>query len=159
MSRDNQRGDKVTRFEYWHPIWPLMTHIHTGAGGFFTKHWIAYLLLIPKIWTIKLFMNSGQIRHLNSKTADLDCWYYSRLYQKLKLLICDLIFTTFVKNPYCQVPELPEVWWPWMVLFWITAFHKLKNPDELGIGWRPDFTNEASDVVFYILSISPFNSR
>ena len=40
----------------------------------------------------------GQIRVLNDKTTDLD-WYHSRLFWKLKFLIRDLLFTTFVKNP------------------------------------------------------------
>ena len=43
-------------------------------------------------------MNRGQIRVLNDKTTDLD-WYHSRLFWKLKFLIRDLLFTTFVKNP------------------------------------------------------------
>ena len=47
---------------------------------------------------IKLFMNKGQIRFLNSKTTDLD-WYNSRPNGKLKLLIHDLLFATFVKPP------------------------------------------------------------
>ena len=49
---------------------------------------------------IKLFVNRGQIdqRLVNSKATNLD-WYYSRHYQKLKLLVRDLLFMTFVKNP------------------------------------------------------------
>ena len=66
--------------------------------GFSQKGWIAYLLPIRKIWTIKLFVNRGQIRLLDSKTTDLD-WNYSRPQWKLKFLIRDLLFTTFVKNP------------------------------------------------------------
>ena len=60
------------------------------------EDFIAYLLFICKIWTIKLFMNRRQIRFLNSKTTDLD-WHYSRPYQKLKFLIRDLLFTTLRK--------------------------------------------------------------
>ena len=56
------------------------------------------MLPIRKIWTIKLFVNRGQIRLLDSKTTDLD-WNYSRPQWKLKFLIRDLLFTTFVKNP------------------------------------------------------------
>ena len=56
------------------------------AGGFFRKGWIACLLLIRKIWTIKLFVNRGQIRLLNSTPTDLH-WCYSRHNQKLKLSI------------------------------------------------------------------------
>ena len=37
-----------------------------------------------------------QIRLLNSKSTDLD-WYYSKYFWKLKLLIHDLLFTTFMK--------------------------------------------------------------
>ena len=51
------------------------------------------MLPIRNIWMIKLFMNRGQIRLLNSKTTDLN-WYYSKPYQKLKLLIRNLLFTT-----------------------------------------------------------------
>ena len=47
---------------------------------------------------IKLFMNKGQIRFLNSKTTDLD-WYNSIPNWKLKLLIHDLLFATFVETP------------------------------------------------------------
>ena len=43
-------------------------------------------------------MNRGQIRFLNSKSTDLD-WYYSKYFWKLKKLIRDLLFTTFVKKP------------------------------------------------------------
>ena len=46
---------------------------------------------------IKLFVNRWQIRLLNSKSTDLD-GYYSRPYQKLKFLICDLLFVVFVKS-------------------------------------------------------------
>ena len=81
----------LTRFE-------SAFHWRRGAGGFFTKGWIAYLLLIRNIWTIKLFTNREQIRILNSKSTDLD-WYYSRLFGKLKRLIGDLLFATFVKYP------------------------------------------------------------
>ena len=35
---------------------------------------------------------------LNSKSTDLD-WYYSKNNWKLKLLIRDFLFTTFVKKP------------------------------------------------------------
>ena len=47
---------------------------------------------------IKLFTNRDQIRLLNSKSTDLD-WYYSKHFWKLKLLIRDLLFTTFMKTP------------------------------------------------------------
>ena len=50
---------------------------------------------------IKLIVYMGQIRLLNSKTTDLD-WYYSRSDQKLKLLIRNLLFTTFVETPSVQ---------------------------------------------------------
>ena len=43
-------------------------------------------------------INRGQIRFLNSKTTDFD-WYYSRHHQKLKFLICDLLFKPFEKDP------------------------------------------------------------
>ena len=43
-----------------------------------------------KICKIKLFMNRGQIRLRNGKTADLDCCY-PRRNQKLKFLIRDLL--------------------------------------------------------------------
>ena len=46
---------------------------------------------------IKLFTNKEQIRLPNNKSTDLD-WYYSNHNWKLKLLIRDLLFTTFVKN-------------------------------------------------------------
>ena len=49
----------------------------------------------------KLFTNREQIRLLNSKSTDLD-WYYSKHFWKLKLLIGDLLFTTFMKNPPVQ---------------------------------------------------------
>ena len=64
------------------------------------KGWITYLLLIPKSWTIKLFMNRGQIRLLNSrsKVTDLD-FYYSRHNQKLKFLIGNLLFMPYVTSP------------------------------------------------------------
>ena len=52
---------------------------------------------IRKFWMIKPFTNRGQIRLLNSKITDLD-WYYSRHHQKLKFLICDLLFTPLVKD-------------------------------------------------------------
>ena len=55
------------------------------------------LLLICLIWMIKLFMNRGQIRLLNSKTTDLD-WNCSKLICKLKFLIPDLLFMPFVKK-------------------------------------------------------------
>ena len=63
------------------------------------------MLHIRNIWMIKLFTNREQIRPLNSKSTDLD-WNYSIPYWKLKLLICDLLFTTFVKNP----PSGMEQW-------------------------------------------------
>ena len=47
---------------------------------------------------IKLFTNIEQIRLLKSKSTDLD-WYYSKHFWKLKLLIRDLLFATFMKNP------------------------------------------------------------
>ena len=37
-------------------------------------------------------------RAVNSKSTDLD-WFYSIYFWKLKLLIRDLLFTTFMKNP------------------------------------------------------------
>ena len=46
-------------------------------------------------------MNKGKIRLLNSKSTDLD-WNYSRHNQKLKYLVRDLLFMTFVKKT--QVP-------------------------------------------------------
>ena len=46
---------------------------------------------------IKLFTNGTQIRLLNSKSTDLD-WYYFKHFWKLKLLIHDLLFTTFMKK-------------------------------------------------------------
>ena len=39
-----------------------------------------------------------QIRLLNNKSTDLD-WYYSKYFWKLKLLIRDLLFMTFMKKP------------------------------------------------------------
>ena len=39
---------------------------------------------------IKLFVQTGQIRLLNSKTTDLDL-HYSEYYQKCKILTCDLL--------------------------------------------------------------------
>ena len=39
--------------------------------GFSTKGGTAYLFIIRKIWKIKLVMNSGSIRFLNSKATDL----------------------------------------------------------------------------------------
>ena len=71
-------------------------------GGFFTKVmnslYTPYSLPIRNIWTIKLFRNRKQIWFLNNKSIDLD-WYYSKHNWKLKLIIRDLLFTTFVKNP------------------------------------------------------------
>ena len=72
--------------------------VSNHSGRFFTKGWLAYLLLIRKIWMIKLFMNKGQIRLLNSKTIDLD-WYYSRPNQKLKFLILQLLFMSYSDFP------------------------------------------------------------
>ena len=65
---------------------------------------MAYLLRIRKIWTVKLFTNREQIRLLNSKSTDLD-WYYSRHYWKLKSLVRDLLFITFVNHhpPPCKI--------------------------------------------------------
>ena len=59
---------------------------------------MTYLLPIRNIWTINLFTNREQIRLLNSKSTDLD-WYYSKNNWKLKLLIRDLLFMTFVDPP------------------------------------------------------------
>ena len=60
---------------------------------------IAYLLIIPNILTIKLFVNREQISLLNDKTNDLER-YYSRYYGKLNSSFADLLFMTFVeKNP------------------------------------------------------------
>ena len=39
---------------------------------------------------------------LSSKTTDLD-WYYSRPFQKLKSVIRDLLYRTFVKTPLCII--------------------------------------------------------
>ena len=47
----------------------------------------------------QLTYSRGQIRLSNGKTTDLD-WYYSKPNQKLKCLICDLLFITFVKPPH-----------------------------------------------------------
>ena len=60
--------------------------------------WHACLLLVPMIFAIKLFENREQIRLLKGKAADLN-WYYSRHKQELKILIPDLLFMPFVKNP------------------------------------------------------------
>ena len=38
------------------------------------------------------------MRLLNSKSTDLD-WYYSRHYRKLKQLVHELLFITFVNRP------------------------------------------------------------
>ena len=75
----------------------LMPYQQKQPGGF-TKTGIAYLFLIHKIWTIILFMNRGQIRILNGKSADVD-WNYSRHNHKLKHRVRYLLFMTFVKKP------------------------------------------------------------
>ena len=54
--------------------------------------------------------DSTQIELLNSKSTDLD-WYYSKHLWKLKLLIRDLLFTTFMKNP-------PDLDWYYSKHFW-----------------------------------------
>ena len=61
---------------------------------------------------IKLFMNRGQIRLLNSKTTDLD-WYYSKPCQKLKLAIHDLLFRTFVNPPSPLLSDTRSTNFPW----------------------------------------------
>ena len=48
---------------------------------------------------IKLFTNREQIRLLNSKSTDLD-WYYFKHNWKLKLLIRNLLFTTCENLPW-----------------------------------------------------------
>ena len=53
------------------------------------------------IWTIKLFVNREQIRLLNSKSTDLD-WYYFRHQQKLKYIIHDLLFNNLRKQGRIQ---------------------------------------------------------
>ena len=65
-----------------------------------------------------LFANREEIRLLNSKSTDLN-WYYSKLNWKLKLLIRDLLFTTFVKKPpvhKCNVIMGPNdvIWFEWL---------------------------------------------
>ena len=62
----------------------LFTMHENGTGGFFTKGWIAYLLLIRKIWMIQLFTNREQIRLLNSKSTDLD-WYCSKTFLETEI--------------------------------------------------------------------------
>ena len=79
-------------------LFALQPYPNFSAGAFFTKVWIAFLLPIRVIWTIKLFVNRKQIRFLNSKDTDLD-WYYFWHHQKLKLFIRDILFTSFVKKP------------------------------------------------------------
>ena len=81
---------------------PSVGYTPPDPGGCFTKVmnslFAPYSLPIRNIWTIKLFTNRKQIGFLNNKCIDLD-WYYSKHNWKLKLIIRDLLFTTFVKNP------------------------------------------------------------
>ena len=51
-------------------LFALQPYPNFSAGAFFTKVWIAFLLPIRVIWTIKLFVNRKQIRLLNSKDTD-----------------------------------------------------------------------------------------
>ena len=60
--------------------------------GEFTKSWIAYLFLIRIVFAIKLFVNKGTDLVIFTE------WSYSRHNQKLKFLICDLLFMPFVKD-------------------------------------------------------------
>ena len=80
---------------------PRLNSVWVGSGPGeevrFTKSWIAYLLPIREIGTIQLFVHRAQIRLLNGKTTDLD-WYYSRHNQKVKFLIGDSLFVSFVKK-------------------------------------------------------------
>ena len=93
-------------------------------------------------------MNREQIRLLNSKTTDLN-WYYSKLYQKLDLLIRDLLFTTFVKkNPrvdpiHCALHHLPTCLQP----AWPQSPFYLNFPKKVVGGHLSPFCWTASTLV------------
>ena len=115
--------------------------------GFLTKGWIVYLLLIRKIWMIKLFVNREQIRLLNSKTTDLD-WYYFKPYQKLKLLIRDLLFTTFVKSPRVNIfKTLPLLRDDWILLSGKLILISFARMDKLKI-WKISILIHNDKLIF-----------
>ena len=108
--------NKVAGRYYFHGRLSFCSHASWGrshgrvlpfwdSGVFFTKVITAYLLLIHNIWTIKLFVNRGQIRPLNSKSTDLD-WRYSKLFWETEIAYLWLIIHDFCGKPPWYSPLL-----------------------------------------------------